>query len=241
MKRRLMTVSAIFTIFIFFLITERIIAEPLVFPSLDRILQALLDIGGETDALLSLATSLLRLFLVIAISGFSAILLGYLASQHEWLEYYLTPFVTILRTIPVLSVIVVILIVFGFRLAPYIITFLMVFPLFFQGTLDGIKAIDRTYLDIYHLDQQSAISGIRYVFYPLTKDRILTTFLQSAGLGIKVLVMAEYLAQTPRSIGNAIYLARINLRYDEVFAYTLILILLAVAIESLVRTYRREA
>jgi NitT/TauT family transport system permease protein len=240
MKRKAMALSSIFTIFILFLIVERLIAEPLVFPSLDRILQATFRIVSEKDSFYAIGYSLARLLIVVFASGISAIILGYLSSQYDWLEYYLSPFVTILRTIPVLSVIVVILIIFGFRLAPHIITFLMIFPLFFQGTLDGIKAIDHTYLDIYHLDQQGVISGIRYVFFPLTKDRLLTTFLQSAGLGIKVLVMAEYLAQTPKSIGSAIYLARINFRYDEVFAYTIILILIAISLESFIRRYQRR-
>jgi NitT/TauT family transport system permease protein len=64
--------------------------------------------------------------------------------------------------------------------------------------------------------------------------------LQSAGLGIKVLVMAEFLAQTRNSIGNQLYLAKVNLEYDRVFAWTILLIIIAVILEFLIEYYVRK-
>jgi NitT/TauT family transport system permease protein len=71
----------------------------------------------------------------------------------------------------------------------------------------------------------------------ISKD-ISTALLQSLGLGLKVMIMAEYLAQTDNSIGKAISFARVNLAYDEIFAWTLLLIIIAVLFELLINHYK---
>jgi ABC-type nitrate/sulfonate/bicarbonate transport system permease component len=59
------------------------------------------------------------------------------------------------------------------------------------------------------------------------------------GLGIKVLVMAEYLSQTQNSIGNELYLAKTNIEFSEVFAWSFILIIIALFFELIINHYRK--
>ncbi len=127
---------------------------------------------------------------------------------------------------------------FGFSLTPYIITFLMLFPLIYQGTYGAIKAIDQELIDVYKLEDNHFLTGLTHCYLPLISKDIRTALLQSLGLGIKVLVMAEYLSQTRDSIGNELYLAKVNLQYDEVFAWTLLLIVLALGFELLINHYK---
>jgi ABC-type nitrate/sulfonate/bicarbonate transport system permease component len=72
----------------------------------------------------------------------------------------------------------------------------------------------------------------------IAKD-IRTSLLQSLGLGIKVLVMSEYLAQTQQSIGNELYMAKTNIEFSEVFAWSFILITIALLFELIINHYRR--
>jgi hypothetical protein len=51
--------------------------------------------------------------------------------------------------------------------------------------------------------------------------------------------MAEYLAQTRASIGNELYLAKVELDFASVFAWTALLVAMAAAIEALVRRSAR--
>ena len=127
---------------------------------------------------------------------------------------------------------------FGFSFTPYIITFLMIFPLIYQGTYGAIKGIDQELIDVYKLEDNNFITGLTHCYIPLISKQIRTALLQSLGLGIKVLVMAEYLSQTKNSIGNKLYLAKVNLNYDEVFAWTLLLIVLALFLELLIKHYQ---
>jgi ABC-type nitrate/sulfonate/bicarbonate transport system permease component len=110
--------------------------------------------------------------------------------------------------------------------------------LIYQAELDGIKNINKTLLEVLKLDcDKCSFPAVKMVFLPLSMPFFRTSLLQSAGLGIKVLVVAEFIAQTNHSIGRELYFNRINLEYSRVFAWTIILIIIVTGIEYLVNKY----
>ncbi|MFA7106710.1 MAG: hypothetical protein WC154_05365, partial [Candidatus Izemoplasmatales bacterium] len=94
-------------------------------------------------------------------------------------------------------------------------------------------------VDVYRLEDNRLFSRIIHCYIPLIRNNIETSILQSLGLGIKVIVMAEYLGQTQNSIGNNLYLAKINIEYSEVFAWTILLIIFALLFEFLISRTRK--
>jgi NitT/TauT family transport system permease protein len=234
-KKYSLQISAIFLGFLAWIVLYFLINQPLLMPSVLDTLIAFTQLFYIEIYALSWIGTILRLAFILFISGGLGILVGSIASSKIKIEKFLSPFITILRTIPVISMIVILMILFGFRVSPYIVTFLMVFPIVYQQTLDSIKSIDQVYLDVYHLEDNSFFTQLKHCYIPLVKHHILTGLLQSAGLGIKVLVMTEYLVQTPRSIGYSLYMSRINLRYDQVFAWTILMIIITIFIESWIR------
>ena len=103
-----------------------------------------------------------------------------------------------------------------------------------------IDALKNELIDVYKLEEKHLFLAIKILYFPMVKNHIILGLLQSFGLGLKVLVMAEYLAQTRVSIGNSIYLSKINLQYDHVFAWTLILILIATFLEYAIKKYEQK-
>ncbi|TVP85642.1 MAG: hypothetical protein EA375_03505 [Acholeplasmataceae bacterium] len=233
-KRILVFLSVVFMLVIW-LAAFIMINTPLLFPSPLQVGRAFANLMVSFEAWSALAASILRLLLMVVISLVMALFMALYASRHPRFEIIIRPYITILRTIPVISIIVILLIVAGFTRTPYIATFLMIFPLLYQGILDAVKDIPQDYRDVFALEDGRLIPGWFHNELPLVKNQFATVLLQACGLGVKVLIMTEYLSQTPRSIGAAIYIARIYFRYDEVFAWTLILILLVLAIEMGIR------
>ncbi|MFH0992949.1 MAG: ABC transporter permease subunit [bacterium] len=237
MKKFVASASGIFAIFLVWIIAAAIIANPMLVPSpwnTARALYAILTTGWSLQAIGMTALRLVLSLLGAALLGLSA---GLAAGLVPGVYRFMRPVVTVLRTVPVISIVVIILIIFGFDATPYIITFLMIFPLLFQATAEGVRQIDPELIDVYRLEDDTLWRGLRYCYLPLIAPSIRTAFLQSAGLGVKVLVMAEFLAQTQSSIGNALYLAKVNLDFAKVFAWTILLILMAVGIETVINRY----
>ncbi|MDR4968015.1 MAG: ABC transporter permease subunit [Acholeplasmataceae bacterium] len=217
-----------------------IVDHPLLLPSPIQVLKAIGAILTNTSELSVIGVSLFRLFLSIILSSLLGISLGIFSGLNKQIELVVKPHVTFLKTIPILSIIVILLILFGFTYAPYIITFLMLFPLFYQAANQGVKSIDQELIDVYHLEKHNLYLGIKYLYLPLVKPYLYLAFFQSFGLGLKVLVMAEYLSQTRNSMGNALYLAKVNLAYDHVFAWSFILIIITLLVEYRVQKYQYE-
>jgi NitT/TauT family transport system permease protein len=240
MKKTLIMGSSIFTLFILWQIVYMVVNHPLLVPSIGSVFTALIGILTHLDSIEVIGFTLLRLFLSIALSGVLGISIGILAGLNQKLSLFIKPYVTILRTIPVISIVVILLIIFGYAYTPFIITFLMVFPIIFQSVHQGITHIDHELIDVYRLEEKHLFLAIRILYFPMVKNHIILGLLQSFGLGLKVLVMAEYLAQTRISIGNSIYLSKINLQYDHVFAWTLILILIATFLEFAIKKYEQK-
>ena len=73
------------------------------------------------------------------------------------------------------------------------------------------------------------------VHLPITFPSILTALIQSIGLGLKVLVMAEYLSQPKYSIGNEfVYYKDISLQMEYLYAWSIILIVFVLIMEILI-------
>jgi NitT/TauT family transport system permease protein len=234
-KRRY--ILSIFIIFLLWGFIYAIINEPLIFPTPIDTFKALITIiTKETTTILG---SLFRLLIIIVMSTLLGVVLGFIGSQKRWFKYYFEPFVTALRSIPIISIIVIILILVGFSLTPYVVTFIILFPIMYQSTLDAVLGIDASFIDVLHLDENRFIPSLRYCYLPLVKNQLTTALLHMIGLGIKVLVMSEYISQTPNSIGRSLYMANTNIMYTDVFAWTICLIIIVVLIEYFIRKYQQ--
>ena len=240
MKKGLIKTSSIIFIFLIWFIIYEVVNHPLLVPSISQVLKALVEIFSQKLYIISFASSFFRLFISIFFSSLFGVLLGILSARFSHIETWIKPYVTILKTIPIISVIIVLYILFGYTYAPYIIVFLMVFPLFYQATYQGILGIDQSYLDVFHLEADELGLSVKHVYLPFIRNHIILALYQSFGLGFKVLVTSEFITQTRTSIGNLLYQAKTNLRYDLVFSITIVMILITVAFELILKYYKHK-
>jgi NitT/TauT family transport system permease protein len=232
--------SSIFILFLVWILVYQGVNHDLIMPSLKNVLLSVFDILSTKSSVLMILATLFRLCISILMALVFAILFGILAGLFKNVSTFLKPYITILRTVPVISITVILFILLGYEIAPFIITFLMVFPIVFQATEDGIKSIDNELIDVYKLEEHHLVIATKDLYFPLIKPYLFLSLLQSFGLGVKVLVMAEYLSQTKNSIGNALYLARINIEYQYVYAWTIVLILISLVFEFGLNQYRKK-
>ena len=238
MKKGLIKTSSIIFIFLVWYIVYEVVSHPLLVPSLPTVFKTMIDMFTQKQYMISFLYSFIRLLISITASSLLGIFLGLLSARYLTLETWIKPYVTILKTIPIISIIIILYILFGYAYAPFIIVFLMVFPLFYQATYHGVTDIEQSYLDVYHLETDDLKLGIKHVYLPFIKSHIMLAFYQSFGLGFKVLVTSEFITQTKNSIGNLLYQAKTNLRYDLVFAITILMILITIAFEFILKYYK---
>lgn len=232
LKHTIFSASSILIIFIVWQLYSVSVNNPTLMPDPIKVFQRFFEMLVDKDTYVVVFTSLSRLLLSLIFATFLGTVLGLISGIHSSVEAFLKPIVVTIRTLPVISIIIVILIIFGNTITLYIISLLLLFPIIYQAELDGVKNIDPLLIDVLKLESDATNTNVlTLVYFPLSIPFLRTALIEAVGLGFKVLVVAEYIAQTKVSIGREIYMAKINLEFTDVFAWTIMLLLFVLLIE----------
>ena len=147
------------------------------------------------------------------------------AEKREGLRWILSPFVNVIKAIPVASFVVILLIWVGNRNASLFICFFVSFPIFYLNTLAGLGATPR--------ERLSRHTRIRALYLPVLAPFLESALSLSVGVSFKAGAAAELIGQPLLSFGNGLYRAKIYLETGEVFAWTLSIVLFAMLAEKL--------
>ncbi|MBQ1503894.1 MAG: ABC transporter permease subunit [Oscillospiraceae bacterium] len=167
-------------------------------------------------------------------SGFLAgTLLAVLAGRFHIVEVLLWPYMVTIKSVPVASFIIVCLIFFSSSTLSIFISFLMVLPLIYQNVLQGIKSADRQMLEMAKVFRVPWHRKLFYIDLPSLKPFLLSACSVALGLSWKSGVAAEVIGVPDGSIGEMLYQSKIYLDTDDLFAWTVIIILASFLFEKL--------
>ena len=167
--------------------------------------------------------------------GFAAgTLLAVLASRWHLAEVLLWPYVTFIKTTPVASFIILCLIWLDSSNLSVFIAFLMVLPIVYSNMLEGIKAADGKLIEMAKLFHVSYGQRLLYVYLPQIKPYLLSACSIGLGLSWKAGIAAEVIGIPDGSIGERLYEAKVYLSSADLFAWTVVVILISVLFEKLV-------
>lgn len=232
-NKALIIILSILSIYALFFVGSHVISNDLIFPNPNQILNKVLELLKLERTYSIIGHTFLRLLGSIIISFIIGMILGILAGLSRKIELFLRPYIIIFRTVPVAAIIVLLVLFMSRTATAYAISALMLIPIVYEAFKEGLKNLDKDLMEVWRLDTSLSVSVIRIVFLPMIFPFIKTAFLQSVGLGFKVLIMAEFIAYSDNSIGKEISSANNRMEYDIVMAWTLIVVLLVVIVELL--------
>lgn len=222
-------------VFVFWILLDFSFKNNYIVPGVGKTIEAFFDLFGEGNTYIILGFTITRLLIVV----FCCLILGVILAVLSYLSYrfkaFLKPVITLIKTLPIAVVIILLLIMFTREHAPMIVVGVVVFPLIYTATLSGLENIDSFIIDEVKMLSNNNIQIVKSIYLPLTFPYILTSIIQSFGLGLKVLVMAEYLSQPKYSIGNEIvFYQDVAVSMEYVYAWSMILILFVLIFEFLI-------
>lgn len=200
----------------------------IVFPSIPEIWEALVRLlsRGETYALIG--TTMLHLLAALAISVAAGILAGIAEGVSEKVYAFLRPAMILIRTLPMIILVILVMTLLPYDRVPVTAGSLVLLPMVSEAVYEGCRNIEPELLDVYRMNSGFNLTVMRNVYLPSVAGYLKQAFFNAAGMGLKVVVSAEYLVQARRSLGKAVYSSSYFLEYAEIYAYALIMILLVV-------------
>lgn len=159
--------------------------------------------------------------------------LAALSARLRRVEELLAPLLLAIKSIPVASFIILSLILFSSRNLSVLISFLMVLPVLYEGVLGGIRAMDKQMLEMAEVFQIPAPRRVRYVYLPQVLPYFRAACASALGLCWKSGIATEVIGMPTGSIGERLQQAKIYLDTPDLFAWTLVIVLVSLAFERL--------
>ncbi len=169
---------------------------------------------------------------LLAFAG--GILAGALSYAFPFIKEVLEPVLAVMKSIPVVSFVVLLLIWQGAENLSVWISFFVVFPNACVSTRNGLEAVDPGLLEMAEVFGVRGIKRLIYIYKPALVRFLLSGMEISMGMAFKSGVAAEVIGVPDFSIGERIYMSKIYLDTAGLFAWTAVLIAWSFVAEKLV-------
>lgn len=187
------------------------------------------------------ATSLTRIIVGFTAAAIVGAALAALSSASRVAEILASPLIATIRSAPVVSFIILLLLwTDSSHLAAYT-SFLMVLPVMYANILAGIRNRDRALLEFATVFRVPRLRRIRAIDVPAVLPFLSAACRTGVGLAWKSGVAAEVIGVAQGSIGERLYQAKLFLESADLFAWTVVIITLSVAGEAFVLWGLRRA
>lgn len=201
--------------------------QPELIPSVPRLLMALVELFGSAEFYQSVGCTLGRGLLGLAGSVVCAALAAWLLARHSLLEQLFRPWLTLLRSVPVISFILLALIFLDPEQLPLLIAFLTCFPLLTENLTNGLKALRPSLSLMAKQFQLSRYNRLTQIYYPQLHPFLFSGLTSAAGFGWRAIIMGEALAQCATGIGSAMKVAQNFLDVPSLLTWTVVAILIS--------------
>lgn len=212
-----------------------IVGNPLILPAPTETLMRLLELASEGEFWVFTGLSLLRIFVGILTAIPTAGIFAALCSKFNIADALFAPAVTLMKSTPVVSFILIAIFIVDRSVIPSAITFMMVFPVLYENVREGISQTPKELLQMADLFGVSWFMKVKRIFIPSIKPFFFSALSTSIGLAIKAGIAAEVVAYIPNSIGKKLSDAKSYMEPADLLAWTAVIIILSLAIEKAVR------
>lgn len=182
----------------------------------------------------AIAYSMGRILLGLLIGAAVGTACALLAGRWHFMEVLFWPYFSAMKATPVASVVILCLVWLSSRRLSVFIVFLVVTPVIYTNILAGIKNLDLKMKDMARVFGINGLRRLLYVYLPELKTYIIAAFTLATGMAFKAGIAAEVIGTPGGSVGKMLYNAKVYLETPELFAWTLVIIVLSVVVEQVI-------
>ena len=212
--------------------------DRLVFPDAAEIGRAFSRLMTTGSTWTRIGTTLLHVIEALALS----VLIGGIAEGLiPFLHALLRPLMTLLRSLPMILLVIIIMVIAPYSMVPVLTAGMVLIPIISEAGYEGVVRMDPELTDVYRMNSGLNLTILAKVYLPMMSGYMKQAFINASGMGLKVIVTAEYLVQTRDSLGKTIYTASYFNEYPEIYAYAIIMIGLVMLLTGVPRILIRAA
>ncbi len=208
-----------------------LLSQDLLLVSPIEVVRTLFDMAGDAAFWRIAMSTMLRISQGFVLALVFGAVFGAAAAKSQTVRALMRPITTVMRATPVASFIILALLWVGSRGLSTFTAFIMGLPIIYAGTLQGISAIDPKLVEMTRVFGVSPMGRMLYIYLPAVLPSVASSAGVALGMCWKAGVAAEVIGLPTGTIGERLYQAKIYLSTGEVFAWTVVIILLSALLE----------
>lgn len=220
-------------------IVAKVKNKPLILPMPDKPITQFFELFSTREFWVSIGGSLWRTLACFSLAFVSAFIFATVGGVFKPFAHTMSPIVSILRSVPTMAVILIAMIWIDADGAPILIGFLVAFPLLYQSIYTSITTVDKSLVEMTKVYKVGIADRVRYLYLPSIAPSLFDVSRSSISLTLKVVIAAEVLAYTKKSIGFSMQSANLTFDVSLLLAWTLTAVVLSFLLEGAVALLKK--
>lgn len=233
-------VLSILTIFILWILANTFYNNSLVIPSVKGVFQSLGQLLSGFRIYSILFSMILKILFTTFVSLIVALIMAIISFRFKGFSYYLSPMIVIVKTMPIIAIIILLFMSVGIKSAPYIATSFVLIPIMYESILNTLLHIDKSITDDLKTVVDINILVIIKFYIPLIFPSLITSVIQSFGLGIKVMLMSEFISPASNTFGYEIRRYYENLDMEKVYSLVILVLVIVLIVDGILKFFREK-
>lgn len=214
-------------------LAARVLDNPLLLPGPVQVLRCLGAMLMTAVFWQTAAVSIGRILLGVLCAICLGTVLAVVTSKSRLLHTLIAPAMTAMQATPVASFTILVLIWVSRDYVPVLICAMMGLPVVWNSVSSGIRTTDPQLLEMAKVYRLPLSRVIQRIYVPSVMPFFRTACSSALGLGWKAGIAAEVLTVPKHSIGRMISESKLYLMTEELFAWTLAVIILSLLLLKL--------
>ena len=209
-----------------------IICNRFFLPSPWQTIIALLELICTSEFYKVIMFTLLRVITGLTVGIILGASLGILCYRFPIITSFVSLPMAVIKATPVASFIILLWVLLHGDSLAVLVAIMMVLPIVWQNTLDGFSSLDKQLLEVCYVYSLSFREKFKVLYFPMIYKFLYPAIITSVGLAFKAEIATEIIAYTKNSIGQNINDAKTALLTPTVFAWTFVIIVFSILLET---------
>lgn len=210
------------------------VGNDLLIPPVSDSLKEVAELFGKGAFWRALGGTVGRAVIAFLLSFLLAVIFAVIAYLYPSFGRFFAPLVSVLRSMPVLAVLLILLAFLNAGNAPIAVAFLSLFPMIYTGVLAALSGVDKHLIEVSRVYGTPVWRRVTAVYLPLSSPYILKEAGAALSFSLKLIVSAEVLSFTAKSLGGMMQDAKLYAEIPQLFALVAVTFVVGLVLETAV-------
>lgn len=216
-------------------VVSMVVGKTYLIPSPINIIEAFFMLAETREFYFSVSATMLRVIFGMIFSFVCGTVSVFLAYISPFLRRQFGGLVSILKSTPVMAVVLYVVLWMPSSKVPVFVCFLMCYPVVYTNMITGLDAMNQEYLELCRVYKIGIKDRITKLYYPEIKPHIKSALSLVSGLAWKTVVAGEVISIPKYSMGYHLMDSKIYFETAEMFAWIATIVLLSIFFEKAIK------